>query len=833
MSISTVPSPSQRISSSARSVQSTTKSYSNPREIYYESQQPSPRLLLHQQTEAVNNGGNKQNTTSLLRSLASKKSATTVLLRPVTPPIVPPPRGAKPDAQHIKYNRWQSEEEMRKRKGKKKEHQTTEAEEEESPEEIERERRRKEMIGGVPFVPTTNLEVMERNFSKDIWRHVEMSKRRVMFCKRGGQYQDEGFQPLKHSSEFLDHMEGRSPPPPSAASIEQKRNPGVSSPGSAPPAPSRKRSPESAQRPAQVSPLRDAVCRHHEAASARASRGIPPTVSTKEFARTPSGVLPQPAASSRLISRESFVAFESAENDMDGTFLTRGQSSRGQLRFVEDSAAFSDDLTGSPLLPNPKHLTANRFPPFPGTRQGSIIASPPPPRERKQSVYQKLAARFQVPAPWTTTIPHHEVQDVVQLAFRPHSTIDPKKYRPQGDQIEELKLLYDLMSATDEDFRDMINYRLQDVEQRGKFTEDRVKRVIRTPAKGEDGVYQHMVFMRVMQTDAKQFYVHGSLEVDRWHNDRDRVYDMKYRAMDILGIGTGDDTQPNTPPMPSLLHSSQGKEIRFIDEVMRSLRGSIASNLRVELVEERSRIQDSFHRKLVLAISDLFAAMSLTATVMMEALNELFHRDKAISYSEIKKWVESIPTDGLFMTDVISICFSVCAGLIVPIEYWLVVLRERMLFAVSSKTMVDLPDVSTDLQWILSVKVQDVGTHFIQWVCSVPFAKMLEDENPPSVKDAVVAHIAKIPPHALLEALQPLLDPQAAKSAASVSGRAQSISSSAPTQAEAHDSNNRAAAASQQPLRSLRLTKKQIASLPCPAYVIEMLQTLREVPVKQ
>lgn len=733
-------------------------------------QQASPRLLLFQQTEAAAAlvaTASSSATTTWLNSRSAptggpRGSSLHATLRPITPPIVPAPAGFKQDPQHAKFLQWQATEAERKRLGRN----NSECRSgEPTPEELEEEakaERRREMLQALPFVPSTNVEVLERSFMFDIRMHVEMSKRRVAMC-RSGTNMAQSNASLSFSSTFMDKLQGggggahRSPtssPAPHASS----RAVGI---GVSPPTSASGSRPHTSRRHVPSNPATP-----HLSAGGGGEvflTGISPTPSVavtcepKPLAAPHSPRRPQqlrvPHGISRPSTREGVVLPDRQHNPF-ACSLSATSGMAPHISTTHDAPNMPDDVVG--------HL-----------------GRPQPPPSRR-STYECIASKFETPEPWVVIIPHHQVKDCIQMAFRANCPLDPRKYRPTDeDKCAEYRQLFSLMSATDDDFEQMIHYRLQDVVARGATTHDAVKQAAWTPSKGEDGVYQHLVFQRVVQADSRAFYMKGSTEVERWCYDRQKVCEMKSAAV-------------STELDPTSKGCAGTGGAKPIEDIFRSLRTSIGLSLKEDLVHERSRIQSNFVRQFNASFAAVASsynnssgssaassptnaagsskrlvnatvALSGAALNLLEQLDAIFQAGTAISVASVRNWVKQIPADALFMSDVVSICFSLCAGLCVPHQHWLDVLRERLHFAVSSRVIVALPDEGSDVKWILGVRQGELGPQCIRWVCTTAFHEMIEKEPSPATKAAVLQYIAKIPVAALLRALGPAIDDAVAR----------------------------------------------------------------------
>eukprot|EP00672_Neobodo_designis_P009400 CAMPEP_0174859992 /NCGR_PEP_ID=MMETSP1114-20130205/47933_1 /TAXON_ID=312471 /ORGANISM="Neobodo designis, Strain CCAP 1951/1" /LENGTH=151 /DNA_ID=CAMNT_0016094963 /DNA_START=12 /DNA_END=464 /DNA_ORIENTATION=- len=133
---------------------------------------------------------------------------------------------------------------------------------------------------------------------------------------------------------------------------------------------------------------------------------------------------------------------------------------------------------------------------------------------------------------------------------------------------DEQKAVAKAIGAANAEFRRMVVYRKQDVHTRAAEARQEHRRK-RSP----DGVAQHPRFQRQLQDLGKTLYIGGAEEVERWSQDRERMFETKYATIDI------NDTEATW------------------QRAIQRIRGTVASKLETVFARERLRLQAEFARK--------------------------------------------------------------------------------------------------------------------------------------------------------------------------------------------------------------------------------------------
>jgi hypothetical protein len=292
------------------------------------------------------------------------------------------------------------------------------------------------------------------------------------------------------------------------------------------------------------------------------------------------------------------------------------------------------------------------------------------------------------------------------------------------------------MGTSNEMLRSMVEYRAQNVDERRRHIYDDVQRKVWDEARGVDGAFQHTIFKRLVAKEAREFYACVANEVERWHRDRERIFQMKYEKISV-----------NRP----ITASSSGSGHHSPARLMRDISRSIGTVLEAELKAQRSKVMQSFWEKFsIVTLENFPGGITAIAQCLMEQLRRAFYNSLPFVSNNLCCIISDVPLDGLFLSDVVSICFSLGSGLSFPPESWLGVLRDRMEFAARSRKMVELPDDGYDFTWILAMHPSEVGPHVIRWLCSSKFA---DDIRCSEVEESLVRFLRSIPTPHVLEAL--------------------------------------------------------------------------------
>ncbi|CUE72809.1 Hypothetical protein, putative [Bodo saltans] len=967
----------------------------------------SPRLLLHQQSQAGSAVTSTMSKTNFKSSKTSGQSGFAggrmVRVRPVTPPIIPAPISTVQDPKHTKFLKWQAREAVRKHYAKHAESDSSSPQTtappphqphgeatsvsftsidardtcgivavvvappaESSPSlpialpsqrtaspassssssshdnndggqrrlarrrtsdekqlEKEKEKRRRAALDKIPFVPHVKTEYLERTFYTDIRNTVALSTMKLQRCRSAGMSLAGGGpappQPSARSDD--DHHQQHEPPirDEPASSIR-----GANEASAA--VPRLQGATARAKPPALPRPMSTRGTAHYEQPPPAAALN---TTVTSLISHVPPSMtaIPQPLQTytasfeyqstflDRFNSRPSSAQHQSPQpsahhqsqsNTMSVVTSTattpRPQSSSaspapGDLltdeRLLGVNTSPTEDPRAEPNRPArpPQHFFITQNPPVINPQQPSSLPAIVTVNHTANNAAAQSLAALQDDAldPWVTALAPFEARDALLLAFRPGCTVERSKYAPPASRALRLEQLFKTLSCADEAFLDRVHYRSQDTDSRRKKVHASLRSVTGDiQERGDDGPFQHQLFKRLMAQDAREFYVNGAVEVERWYADREHLSDLKSAALErkldmtkVVNTTTTHDhygekeifgpnnnvqhfadrappPQPSQPPAasattrgrteaghdescqhynntdrygekeifgpnnnvqhfahrapppqpsqpPAASATTRGMSARpasaakqaTVENLLLDVRRDIGKQLQKSHKEERSSLQRIFIHAFCKKISvDCFGGpgrLTTAASTILDTLTkDVFLRQKPISAQSVLEWVQSIPADALFLHDVISICISLCSGLMMPISMWLVPLREKLQFAVATKAMVPLPDSADDVGWLLVVKPSEWGPRCIQWVCSLGFEKLmmervargngkgrhelLDDEldgggetassplhNNRSLRDAIIQHLTAVPRQSFLKAMMPIVESMAAR----------------------------------------------------------------------
>jgi hypothetical protein len=386
---------------------------------------------------------------------------------------------------------------------------------------------------------------------------------------------------------------------------------------------------------------------------------------------------------------------------------------------------------------------------------------------------EELPCFVDAASPWVTALAPYEAKDVLQLAFRPGCPVERSKFAPPLSRVEALCTLYRVMSCTNEAFLERVLYRTQDVDARSKRVSATVRTVTSTlQVHGDDGPFQHQLFRRLMLQDAREFYVQSAVEIERWYGDRERLNLLKSAVLDAKleehridnctmhahGVGCKAD---DPPPLSQYQHPQQQQHAIILSghELFSDIRRTIAVHMQEAHIAERTRVQSLFFASFQCALAARFGGGRFTvpAQTLMSEIGVMFSSGGPIRSHMIRDWVAGIPADALFLHDVISICVSLCSGLVLPLGLWLSPLREKLQFAVATKAMIPLPDAADDVRWLLAIPPTDLGPHCIQWMCCRSFEALLMCSSA-ETREALLQHLKCVPRQTFLSTILPVVE---------------------------------------------------------------------------
>ena len=450
---------------------------------------PSPRLKLYETARTTST----QDHTALASSASGKRASAAhvpapvrfhgviVPEKPATPVPVLPPTGSVADAQYFKFvAQWRDNHQtsnpdfdkfLARQRRPKKPGAAGAGGSRMVINQVDDAQQREMVFGKEPFVPVPTQQSMEKVFASDLRAHVRMSSLRVAFCRRGGKFQDDGFEPIAHQSGFSSHVDGTY----HRELVEKNRIRQVSS-----------------------------------ASTTRSSAAVPPMQggghgSLHLCADSKGEANPQLLSSSAWSSRQPSA--KSTRHARPCTAATASSTGSGGALIPPHAQAFLLTEVGSPQ---------------------TLVSEPPP---QLQQASPAGGAKFVLPQPWTCVIAHFEVQDVVQGKITPGKE---KQLHPAPHLVETYKQLLFFMCVSNDDFGRMVDYRKQPVEKIAEEVQRSVSSQVWTKKdEGVAGALLHEAFNRFLDVSLKDFYTSAAAEVQRWISDRSRLYEMKFRAMHV------------------------------------------------------------------------------------------------------------------------------------------------------------------------------------------------------------------------------------------------------------------------------------------------------------
>jgi hypothetical protein len=264
------------------------------------------------------------------------------------------------------------------------------------------------------------------------------------------------------------------------------------------------------------------------------------------------------------------------------------------------------------------------------------------------------------------------------------------------DQREVAKAI----GAANSEFRRMVAYRKQDVHARGVAarSEHRAKRT-------SDGTLQHPKFQRQLQDLGKSLYIGGAEEVERWTQDRERMFETKYETIDITET-----------------------EATWRRAIQR-MRGTVASKLETEFARERLRLQAEFARKFRLGILRLFPKPSAEALRLVHEIVEALGKGDPFGPKQVLALVKTIEADSYFLDDVASVVYSLAVSLEVPDVYWVHEVRAKTHFLSIQKSLVVPDDDPHQARWVLRVRPSDLGANAFLFATTLPACRSLTSQE--------------------------------------------------------------------------------------------------------
>jgi hypothetical protein len=309
-----------------------------------------------------------------------------------------------------------------------------------------------------------------------------------------------------------------------------------------------------------------------------------------------------------------------------------------------------------------------------------------------------------------STLPDPIVEHVSLLDIRGEVLVKggarTTRVRPRltDEQLQIAKAI----GAANSEFRRMVEYRKQDTQTRYAHARD-----VHLSQLKPDGCEQHPQFRRQLQDEGKSLYVNGSEEVERWTDDRERMFTTKYNTIDISR------TEPTW------------------QRAMGRIRGAVASKLETEFSQERFRLQqqftDAFNRKYM---AEFATNLSQEAHRLLRDITEALSRGEPFGPPQVLKIVKTIAADSYFLDDVTSLVYSLAMSLDIPDQYWLAVIRKQTHFLNMHKEMVRPDDDPLSARWVLKIRAAELGPHAFLFATTAPACRSLSAEERASVINA-------------------------------------------------------------------------------------------------
>jgi hypothetical protein len=327
-----------------------------------------------------------------------------------------------------------------------------------------------------------------------------------------------------------------------------------------------------------------------------------------------------------------------------------------------------------------------------------------------------------LPHPWTTVIAQHELQDVFRFKLGSSSAVAKSErlqcdlsgrngevssrvctlLQPPAHLAEQYKQLFLFMSVRDEDYERMIDYRtnvapkVQQLNDRARSADaGTAEQSFQQEIQPSTAEMLHSRFTRFLDVSMKDFYTSAAAEVERWLTGRDQLYEMKFRVLRV-DISRG----------------------ATLDSMLYKARSTIATSLRCKFSEQRNRTKFEFAALFSQSIRGRFPQLSPVAMQVLMTIEQILVTEVALCPLELGSIIDGIPTEGFFVSDVLSIIFSFYGGLCVPESLWLPRLKSKVKFSLSSKQMVDLPNEVGDLSWVFQLNPDELGVALLRWLCS-------------------------------------------------------------------------------------------------------------------
>lgn len=254
-----------------------------------------------------------------------------------------------------------------------------------------------------------------------------------------------------------------------------------------------------------------------------------------------------------------------------------------------------------------------------------------------------------------------------------------------------------------------------------------------------DSEKQHRLFNFMLHEEARAVYVRDSREVDRWNEDRNRVFTMKYHSIDV---------------------SQFTKDISAARR-MSAIRNSIASSLERELIREREKVQQTFFRQFESALRKEYAdrTFSMDAEALLDQLRAHFLRSdpEPFTGADLQNICDALDTEALFQKDVVIIVFSLGAGLLIPPQFWKTPVQKRTMFLKVTQQLPDFcdpsdPDGSTP-GWVMKTfNPRTVRGEPLRWLaCYQPSKLSTKSDIPKLTTSKFDAYVEAIPLDVLVE----------------------------------------------------------------------------------
>jgi hypothetical protein len=328
---------------------------------------------------------------------------------------------------------------------------------------------------------------------------------------------------------------------------------------------------------------------------------------------------------------------------------------------------------------------------------------------RKASVHPPVVSaagrhHADVPDPVITRVSLLEVRDDLDLpragkASSQSARRAPKLVRPVP--TEEMVSVSRAIGAVNDEFRKMVQYRAQDTGAR--FT--RSAAVYNSDRILDDGRTQHVAFQRHVHDECKTLYINGASEVERWSEDRVRMFPMMYSTMDVSNA-----------------------ECTWQHALAR-LRHVISSTLEAEFSQERDRLQKDFIGKFDAAARAAFRNLGADAEQILARLHAGLTCSKPFGPHELELIVLAVPPDSFFRDDVLSILYSLASTLAIPDAFWLDHVKHQTQFLAVRKEMTAMDDDSDSARWLLKARPADIGPSSFVWAMTLPAANSLSPDE--------------------------------------------------------------------------------------------------------